>query len=429
MRKLTGLVAAAAATGALACASASTLPGGPPDAEAPNVVGFNPDSGAVNFRGRAVVVQFDETVSDRGTGASALEALVLISPRDGEPRVSWSRNRIAVRPRDGFLPNTAYRITVGPGIADLRGNRSELAQTVVFSTGPTIPEGGVAGIVFDWPGQAFARTAWVEALRVADSAVFVAAADTSGEFLVAPLGAGTYVVRGYVDQNRNRVLDRSEAWDSVRVTITDSGVGGLELLLAPRDTMPATLRTVSVMDSLTLAMEFDKPLEPDQQFSPGQVRIVKADSTVIQVVGLFTRAQYDSTRAAAARDSAAARRDTMPRDTTTRDTMPRDTIVRDTTARDTTPEPRRPSRPAPPREFVVRVATPLEAGASYRVTATGFRTLAGRAAPATRVITLPRRAEPRVPAPADSARPPADTTRVPPADTTRATPPGRPGLR
>ena len=398
MRRLIALLTAATAAGGVACASASTLPGGPPDADAPQVVGFSPDSGAVNFRGRAVIVQFDETVSDRGTGASALEALVLISPREGEPRVSWSRNRIAVRPRDGFLPNTAYSITVGPGIADLRGNRSDVARTIVFSTGPTMPQGAVAGVAFDWPGQSFARTAWVEALRLADSAVFVAPTDSAGEFLVAPLGPGTYVVRGYVDQNRNRVLDRAEAWDSVRVTIAETGVGGLELLLAPRDTLPAIVSSVTPIDSLTLALEFDKPLAPDQTFEPSQIRVVRSDSTPIQVVGLATRAAYDST-IGAGRDTAQA----MPRDSVRRDTIPADT-----TARDTIPGRRRPSRPAPPRALVARLASPLQPGMTYRVTATGFRTLGGRTAPASRVITLPRA---QAPARSDSAR---------------VTPPGRP---
>ena len=411
MRKLTALITAATAAGAVACASASTLPGGPPDAEAPQVVGFSPDSGAVNFRGRAVIVQFDETVSDRGTGASALEALVLISPREGEPRVSWSRNRIAVRPRDGFLPNTAYSITVGPGIADLRGNRSDVARTIVFSTGPTMPQGAVAGVAFDWPGQAFARTAWVEALRVADSAVFVAPTDSAGGFLVAPLGPGTYLVRGYVDQNRNRVLDRAEAWDSVRVTIAETGVGGLELLLAPRDTLPAILSSVTTIDSLTLALEFDKPLAPDQTFDPGQIRVVRSDSTPIQVVGIATRAAYDSAVGAIGRDSA----EEIPRDSVRADTarapadsVRPDTIPADTTVRDTLPARRRPSRPAPPRSLVARVASPLQPGMTYRVTATGFRTLGGRTAPASRVITIPRA---QVPARSDTAR---------------VTPPGRP---
>lgn len=396
MRRLTGLLRALPLLAALGCASAAPLPGGPPDVEPPEVLGFTPESGTVNFRGRAVTVQFDETISDRGTGASALEALVTISPRHGAPQVSWSRSRIAVRPRDGFLPNTAYRITVGPGIADIRGNRSDEATAVIFSTGPTIPNGEIAGVAYDWPGQAFARNAQIEAVRVADSAVFITPVDSVGAFTVGPLNAGTYLVYGYVDQNRNRVRDRLEAWDSTRVTVGDTTVVAAELLLAPRDTLPARLQTVTVLDSATLMIEFDRPLDPDQPFSPEQVRVVRADSTPVGVTAVLTRAAYDSMRARAGRDTAAA------------DTARRDTLAADTLAR-----PGRPSRAAPPRAFAIRLAQPLTPGTTYRITVTGFRTLMGRTEPVTRTLTLPA-----------AAPPPAARDTVP-ADTTRRAPPPR----
>ena len=415
MRKLTALGLTAGAFGIFACASPGTLPGGPPDTEAPFVTGFTPDSGAVNFRGRAVTVQFDETISDRGTGASALEALVLISPRDGEPRVNWSRNRIAVRPRDGFLPNTAYRITIAPGIADIRGNRSTVAQSVVFSTGSTIPRGEVAGVAFDWPGPALARTAFVEAVRLPDSTVFVAPADSSGAFTVGPLPPATYIVRGYVDENRNRVRDRLEAWDSVRVVVGVEPVAELELLLAPRDTLPPRVQTVNVTDSVTLAIEFDKPLDPDQEFSPMQLRVVAADSTVIPVTALYTRAQYDSVRQLAADSAARAARDSTRAargDSALVDTL-RAAPRADSVRADTAGRRARPSRPAPPRAFVVVLGAPLQPGTTYRITALGFRSLTGREDEVTRTFTVPPRVEPA----------PGDTIPTTPADTLRATPP------
>lgn len=408
MRRLTALLLAAPLAGGLACASASPLPGGPPDAEPPRVLGFSPDSGTVNFRGRSVTVQFDETVSDRGTGASALEALIVISPRDGEPRVAWSRSRVAVRPRDGFAPNTAYTITVAPGIADLRGNRTTAAYTTVLSTGATIPGGSVTGVAFDWPGQAFARTAWIEALRLPDSTTFVAVADSSGAFTVGPLGAGTYLVRGYVDQNRNRVLDRTEAWDSVRVTVATAPVAGLELLIAPRDTLPPRLQNVTALDSTAIAIEFDKPLDPDQSFTAAQVRVVRADSVLVPVTALLTRAAYDSARVAARPDSLRA----APADTARPAPARPDTAAADTTARRA-----RPSRPAPPRTFVARLGTPLQPGTDYRVTVTGFRSLTGRTAPVSRVFTTARREE-------RNAQP--DSARTAPRDSTRLVPPRRP---
>lgn len=369
MRHVTRLAAIGAATLAAACASAGTPPGGPPDTEAPQVIEFSPDSGSVGFTGRAVTVRFDETISDRGTGAAALEALVVISPRDGEPRVAWHRNRIAVRPRDGFRPNTAYSVTIAPGIADLRGNRSRQARTVVFSTGSAIPGGAVSGQVFDWPRQQVVRNAWVEALRLRDSAVFVATGDSSGQFTVGALDPGDYIVRAYTDQNSNRAPDRTETWDSVRVTVTSGARGGVELLLAQRDTIQARMQSVAISDSVTLTVDFDKPLDPAQAFGPALFRVVRADSTPVPVTGVRTRREADSLRAAA--DTSTPAPLAQPQDTAR---------VRAT-----------PTRPAPPSTLIVTLGSALEPGASYRVTVSGVRTLLLRESTATRVITVPAR--------------------------------------
>lgn len=369
------LAVLAAGIAGIACASASTPPGGPPDSSPPQVVSFSPDSGAVNFTGRAVIVRFDETISDRGTGASALEGMVIISPRDGVPRVSWDRNRIAVRPRRGFRPNTAYSITIAPGITDLRSNRSGATRTITFSTGPVIPAGGVAGQVFDWPGQQVARTAWIEAMRVADSVVFVTAADSTGAFRLDALSPGSYVVRGYVDQNGNRALDRTEIWDSVRVAVAGARAGGLELLLASRDTFPARLQSVTITDSVTLRLVFDKPLDPARPFGDAAIRVVRADSSIVPVARVVTAEQAEQERAAAtpSTDSVAKAPPAIP------------------PAPDTAKQPARPARAAPPTTLVVVLGSPLAPGTTYRVTATGIRSLLGIESTATRLLVVPAR--------------------------------------
>ena len=145
-----GLIALLAAiAGGLACAGASPPPGGPEDHAPPRLIHVTPDSNAVNVTAANVTFQFDETINDRGSGAQELARRFLISPADGSVRVSWHRSRIDVRPHDGFRPNTAYSVSLLPGLADLRGNTLKSGATIVFSTGPTIPTGAIPGTVFD----------------------------------------------------------------------------------------------------------------------------------------------------------------------------------------------------------------------------------------------------------------------------------------
>ncbi|MDQ3996408.1 MAG: Ig-like domain-containing protein, partial [Gemmatimonadota bacterium] len=188
-------------------------PGGPEDDAPPEVVLVVPESGVVNFRRRVVEFRFDEVITDRGTGAASLAQLVLISPREEAPRVSYRRDAIAVRPRSGWRPNTAYTVTLLPGATDLRGNASKARRTVVLSTGAALPPFALQGRVFDWMAERPAPMAWVEAISRPDSVVYIAVADSSGAFTVGPLPNGAYTLRAFIDQNNNRALDRGEAWD------------------------------------------------------------------------------------------------------------------------------------------------------------------------------------------------------------------------
>lgn len=195
-----------------ACASASPPPGGPEDKAPPKLVHVTPDTNAVNVHDENASFQFDETINDRGTGDQEIDNFFLVSPSDGKARVYWHRSRIDVRPRRGFRPNTAYTVTMLPGLSDLRNNKMKTGATVVFSTGPTIPTGKITGIAFDWASEKPAAKAYMEAISP-DSVVFLAQADTLGRFTIGPLGPGSYLVRAIIDANNNRVLDRNELYD------------------------------------------------------------------------------------------------------------------------------------------------------------------------------------------------------------------------
>jgi len=117
-----------------ACASASPPPGGPEDKIPPKLVKVSPDTNSVNVRDKVVQFYFDETINDRGAGPQELDNFFLVSPSDGAARLSWHRSRIDISPRHGFRPNTAYMITMLPGLADLHNNLMKTGATVVFST-------------------------------------------------------------------------------------------------------------------------------------------------------------------------------------------------------------------------------------------------------------------------------------------------------
>jgi hypothetical protein len=362
-----------------ACASQGEPPGGPPDAIAPRLLAIVPDSGAVNVDVGRVEFRFDEVVSERPTGAPSLEQLVIISPTDGLPRVDWRRRSITVRPRRDWKPNTVYTVTLLPGIVDLRGNAMRSPATVTFSTGATIPDTRLTGILYDWVAGTIPRTGAVEAVAIPDSTVYVARSDTGGRFVLPHLPPGRYAVRGWLDANNNRGLDPREAYDSTVVELRDTA--SVDLLAFVHDSIPARINTVQPVDSVTLRVEMNQPLDPAQQVDTTLFRLTAADSSGIPLRAVLTEVAWQRTR-----DDSIVRADTVrPGPLRTPAPAPRDSLVL--------------PRPSPSARFVVILATPLAPETSYRLIAVEVRNLLGRAGTSARVFTTPRRATP------------ADTTR------------------
>lgn len=417
VRRIVTLALTGAVTAIIACASAGAPPGGPERHEPPQIIAISPESGATNVKIKEAEIRFDEVVNDRpaASGASQLNQLFLISPRDGDAQVGWHRNRITIRPRKGFRANTAYRVTMLPGLADLRGNVRREGLSILFSTGPTFPSMSIIGIVFDWAAQRPANGAYIEATSLADTTlVYVAATDTLGQFDVGPLNPGTYRVRALIDVNSNRMLDRGEKWDTT--TIPVQGVRhAIELDAIERDTVAATISRVTVDDSVTLHVDFTMPLDPALPLQPALFRIQRADSTSLNIVSAQWAAAYDRSRAAA---DSAARADSIararpPGDTTRARPVPPPPVAPTPGVRQAPPPPK-PHVPPPERIVVLKLSptTPLVLKSSYVIAAPGVRNLLGKSSPKPFIFTV---RPPPPPAPPDTThRAPRDTTRRPP---------------
>ena len=362
----------------LACASQGDPPGGPPDAAPPVLVGIVPESGAVNTVPGRVEFRFDEVVSERPSGAPSLEQMILISPSDGLPRVEWRRRTIAVRPRRDWKPNAVYTVTLLPGIADLRGNVMKAGASVIFATGPTIPDTRIAGTLYDWVAGTPARGGAIEAISLPDSIIYVTRTDSTGRFTLAHLPPGSYAFRAWIDANNDRDLDPREAYDSTSVALRDTAT--LTLLAFVHDTLPPRINTVTVVDSMTLRVELNQPVDPEQAIDTTRFRLTAPDSSPIALRTVLAADAWDRARA-----------DSIARADTTRRTPPRQAPP---PARDSVVLP----RPVPVSRFVVVTGVPLQPEISYRLVAVEVRNLLGRAGTSARVFTMPRRA-------------PTDTTR------------------
>lgn len=424
------------------CARMGNPPGGPPDSRAPRLLATYPESTVVlpDFKGW-VDFKFDETVSEGsqpnfGLGTGDLERLVLLSPsKPGEvPRVAWHRSRISVRPRNGWRPNTVYRIELAPGLRDLSdGGRNEVkvSHVITFATGGTLPTRSIEGRAVDWTTRRFIPRALVEAMLLPDSLVYRSVADSTGRFQMGPLPTGAFLVTVTEDQNRNSVRDGKEAWDSVRVAATSSRAGEVWAFL--RDTLPPKIiADPTRSDSVNITLTFSQPIDPLLSIPGDSIRVLlipdssstTRDSASLGPISALPKTAHDS--AYRARDEAARAVAAMVTDSTkpdsTKPAKPAAAAVRPVADRkgaaDTLPkdEPLD-KRPALGTQLVIRTRGATTAGHSYWIEVRGVRSAGGSTGTVTRKLVVAKAAPPLKPkAPADSLQGKRDSLAPKPAN-------------
>jgi hypothetical protein len=438
-RTATWLKSAMFAAIVVGCARMGAPPGAPPDFAAPVLLSTFPESVTVlaDFDDW-VEFRFDEVISEGGQpsfgfGSGGLERLVLISPDSGVPRVRWRRNRIEVKPREGWRPGVVYRVELGAGLSDIspRTNTRDSAAVITFTTGAPIPTRFIEGRAVDWMQRRFVPRAVIEAMLLPDSLVYRTVTDSTGRFRFGPLPDGEFVVAAALDANGNRRRDPREAWDTVRALTGATALG--EIWMFPRDTAPPRIESSGPVspDSFTIAIPLTQPVDPNLSLGPEAITIIRlSDSTVIPAASGYPQSTHDSIyfpidsarRAVAAR--AAFVRDSIASDSAL--AAARDTAaVPDTTRRAAIPPRERPSeggvqRPRPGRadaadsaavrddptqprprigtRFMIRLNGFVEPGQRYAVELRGVRALSGTVADTLRaVLVIP---EARTPAPA-----------------------------
>jgi hypothetical protein len=305
-----------------------------------------------------------------------------------------------VEPDGGWRPDRVYRVELLPGITDLRRNRSDEGRVVTFTTGAPPPGARLEGRVVDWTTNRPAPEALVVATLLPDSLPYRALADSAGRFSFGPLPAGEYIVRGVLDQNRNRRADGREAFDTIRVKAASGPAKVGELWAFVHDTTPPRIASIRVSDSSSAALELNQPLAPGHSFKPADATVrVLPDSAPWPVASVLPRPLDDSLNRKVEPPADSARRDTTRADTLGPAEAP------GPEGRPTRESAMLTSRPQLNDQLVLRVRQPWTPGGRYVVTVRNLRNVTGVSGEATITLAVPERQ------PEDTTRP--DTTRAP----------------
>jgi hypothetical protein len=356
---------------AAGCAQVQAPPGGPEQFPAPELQQVRPADDAVVPGWRdPVVFAFDQRLSEQN-----LAEAVTVSPRTSEPVISRRGGEVRVALREGWRPGTIYQVTLHPVLRDLWNNPIEGPHRVVFSTGPEIPETLVEGVVIDRIAGTPEPAARVEAIRMADSLVYAARADSAGAFRLDRIPEGEFLLRAYDDQNRNRALDPFEPRDTAMVTVRANEPRSFTFRLLEPDTTPPVLAAARAVDGIIEA-EFDDHLDPEQSLGAVTVRLVDPAGVVLPVARMAVGTLPAPTGEPEAVD--------LPADAPPAEPDPPLEVapVED------------PEEPLPSQTLVIEPAEPLAPGATYRLEITGVRNLHGLVGGGEAEVVVPEAPEP-----------------------------------
>jgi hypothetical protein len=260
------------------CANESPPPGTLPDARPPQVERIVPgrDSIVPGFDDDARI-RFDEPVNL----SNAVERQLKVSPAELY-EFGTSFSEVSFKPRTGWRDGVVYCFELEAGISDLLNNRTEDPIEFCFSTGPPIATTRVTGSILDvLTGQPSAQARVHFLALPGDSTPYAAEVDSDGNFARRALPPAAYTAFGFVDQNRNLVLDRHlEPHDSLLIDMVPSGTLELEFRLIPPDSTPPLLVQAEAPDSLTVRLQFDDPLPRVQPEGGPSVSVTDVETGV-----------------------------------------------------------------------------------------------------------------------------------------------------
>ncbi|HBZ22020.1 MAG TPA: hypothetical protein DEO60_12885 [Bacteroidales bacterium] len=198
---------------AFGCAKMNTPSGGPKDKTIPVIVKSIPENGATGFKGREILVTFDEYV----VLEKIAEKFMVSPPMKKKPEVVVRGKSIRIRYEDELRDSTTYTFYFQDAIRDLNENNPINNYQFVFSTGPFIDSLSVTGNVYsalnlDPPEN----TLVLLYSQLNDSAVvkqipdYITRAESNGEFRIDNVHPGTYRLYALSDADNSKNYNNSD---------------------------------------------------------------------------------------------------------------------------------------------------------------------------------------------------------------------------
>ena len=228
------------------CANQSAPTGGEKDETPPRLVESNPQQGETNFKGKQVILTFDELVKTDNA-----KEQFLITPRiKGDYDIKYRKNKVIINFEEPLDDSTTYSINFREGIKDLTEGNAADTLKLAFSTGSYLDSLSISGKVTDILLNTKPKDLTIGLYLTSDTLtpfnsppVYLTKTAADGTFMLSNLKSQQYKIYAFNDANKNLKLEsKNEKYgfisesinldsslNEINIPITSLNVDSLEL--------------------------------------------------------------------------------------------------------------------------------------------------------------------------------------------------------
>ncbi|HBE40211.1 MAG TPA: hypothetical protein DDW27_03245 [Bacteroidales bacterium] len=240
------------------CAKISSPSGGPKDVDPPVVIKSVPENGTKNFKGKRIVISFNEYIV-----LDKINEKFMVSPPLGRrPQITIKGKNIIIQYTEELRDSTTYTFYFQDAVRDLNEGNAISNYQFVFSTGPVIDSLSVTGNVYKAsdlnPPEATLISLYIEK---EDSAFmknlpsYISISDKNGYFRIDNVSAREYRIYALkdVDNSKNfNLADEEIAFLDSMVVVTPEK----NWLPLPVDTLRPKLKNPKAADTIVLQGDY-----------------------------------------------------------------------------------------------------------------------------------------------------------------------------
>lgn len=264
------------------CAMQQAPGGGPDDTTCPTVIASIPAAESVTVpRKTKIIITFSEWITP-----ASKKGITIFPPLP--VKIEVTANRLIIKPIGMLNEATTYHIGITTTLQDLHTNPISSPVSLMFSTGPSLDSGSLAGCIveqtvqFTQPKVALFRAPWA----AGDSGfmgqpAYLTQTDSSRQFAFSHIGTGTYRLVAYVDKNNDGRIQplTEEIYSTVDSCITvGKTTPRVMLYTSAFDTTQQHIEAVKAITNHRLNVVWKKPYNKNAYKTQPQCKLIRTDS-------------------------------------------------------------------------------------------------------------------------------------------------------